>query len=121
MFDRMARGWELAKESWRVLKLDKELLVFPLVSGLACLVVLLSFAVAAFFSDFPRLYIYGLMLALAPFVGEWLYQRLGAAHHGFPIVFGTATGIILLNGAVQFVRLLRNNPLPPEEPLLEEG
>jgi hypothetical protein len=45
MFDRLARGWELAKESWQVLKLDKELLIFPLVSGLACLVVLASFAV----------------------------------------------------------------------------
>jgi hypothetical protein len=45
MFERIARGWELAKESWHVLKLDKELLVFPLVSGVACLLVLASFAV----------------------------------------------------------------------------
>jgi hypothetical protein len=44
MFDRLARGWELAKQSYDVLKLDKELLVFPLVSGLACLLVLASFA-----------------------------------------------------------------------------
>lgn len=44
MFDRMARGWELAKGSWTVLKLDKELLVFPLISGIACLLVLASFA-----------------------------------------------------------------------------
>lgn len=43
MFDRLANGWELAKESWRVLKMDKELLVFPLVSGIACLFVLASF------------------------------------------------------------------------------
>jgi hypothetical protein len=85
------------------------------------LIVLLSFAVAAFFLDFPRLYIYGLMLALAPFVGEWLYQRMGAAHHGYPIVFGAATGIILLAGLAQFVRFLRNNPLPPEESFPEEG
>ncbi|MFO7902255.1 MAG: DUF6159 family protein [Planctomycetota bacterium] len=45
MFDRMARGWELVKGSWTVLKLDKELLLFPFISGIACLVVLASFAV----------------------------------------------------------------------------
>lgn len=44
MFERASNGWELAKSSWRVLKMDKELLVFPLLSGLACLVVLASFA-----------------------------------------------------------------------------
>lgn len=45
MFDRISNGWELAKQSWEVLKLDKELLLFPLVSGIACLMVLASFAV----------------------------------------------------------------------------
>lgn len=44
-FTRMANGWELAKESFGVLRLDKELLVFPLVSGISCLLVLASFAV----------------------------------------------------------------------------
>lgn len=45
MFERIANGWELAKASWRVLMLDKEMLVFPLVSGIACLIVMASFAV----------------------------------------------------------------------------
>jgi hypothetical protein len=45
MFDRISNGWSLAKQSWEVLKLDKELLLFPLVSGIACLMVLASFAV----------------------------------------------------------------------------
>lgn len=44
MFERMATGWELAKQSVHVLKLDKELLLFPLISGLACLLVMASFA-----------------------------------------------------------------------------
>lgn len=44
-FDRLSNGWELAKESWHVLKMDKELLVFPFISGIACLFVLASFAV----------------------------------------------------------------------------
>jgi hypothetical protein len=43
MFDRLGTGWELTKQSFRVLRLDKELLLFPIVSGLACLVVLASF------------------------------------------------------------------------------
>ncbi|HLA83908.1 MAG TPA: DUF6159 family protein [Thermoguttaceae bacterium] len=51
MFDRMSRGWELARESWNVLKLDKELLVFPILSSLACLVVLASFAVPLWGTD----------------------------------------------------------------------
>lgn len=43
MFERLNYGWEMAKESWNVLRLDKELLVFPLVSGICCLLVLASF------------------------------------------------------------------------------
>ena len=44
MFERIANGWELAKRSYRCLMLDKEMLLFPLISGLACLQVLGSFA-----------------------------------------------------------------------------
>jgi Family of unknown function (DUF6159) len=40
---RIRNGWALAKQSWRVLLLDKELLVFPLVSGIASLLVFASF------------------------------------------------------------------------------
>ncbi len=44
MFTRIANGWELAKQSFRVLMLDKELLLFPIMSGISCLLVLGSFA-----------------------------------------------------------------------------
>lgn len=44
MFERISTGWQLARQSWEVLKLDKELLFFPLFSGLVCLLVALSFA-----------------------------------------------------------------------------
>ena len=50
MFQRLSIGWELAKQSINVLKLDKELLLFPALSGLSCLAVLASFAVPLFFS-----------------------------------------------------------------------
>lgn len=45
MFERFRRGWELAKASAQVLSADRELLVFPLVSGIASLLVLATFVV----------------------------------------------------------------------------
>jgi hypothetical protein len=45
-------GWQLAQQSWRVLKLDKELLLFPLISGIACLFVMASFAVPLWASGY---------------------------------------------------------------------
>lgn len=44
MFERLSTGWAMAKQSFQVLKLDKELLLFPILSGLACVLVLASFA-----------------------------------------------------------------------------
>ena len=76
------------------------------------LILLIGFSTAAYFLDFPRLYLYGLLGALAPLIGEWLYQNLGASHHGFPIVFGVIAGIMILTGLVIFARFLLNNPLP---------
>ncbi len=52
MFERIATSWELARQSWQVLKLDKELLVFPLISGIACMMVMASFAVPLFFTGY---------------------------------------------------------------------
>lgn len=45
---RLRGAWLLARQSWRVLMLDKELLVFPLLSGFACLLVLASFVAGVF-------------------------------------------------------------------------
>jgi len=78
---------------------------------------LLAFSLGAYFLDFPRLYLYGLLLGVAPVAGEWLSSCCGAAHHGYPIVFGVATVVLWVVGVVVFVRFLRHNPLPdvPEE------
>src|SRR5262249_52021876 len=54
MFDRIANGWELAKQSFNVLRLDKELLLFPLVSGLSCLAVLASFVLPLWNSPYAK-------------------------------------------------------------------
>jgi hypothetical protein len=45
MFDRLSRSWNLLKASAGVLRQDKQLVVFPLVSAAAMLVVFASFAV----------------------------------------------------------------------------
>lgn len=44
MFERFYAGLTAARDCWEVLRQDKKLLLLPLVSGLACLVILLSFA-----------------------------------------------------------------------------
>jgi hypothetical protein len=44
MFDRLSRSWQLVKASATVLQQDKHLLVFPLISSLAMLLVVAGFA-----------------------------------------------------------------------------
>jgi hypothetical protein len=45
MFDRFQRSWDLAAECWQLLMEDKSLLVFPLMSFIAMVLVIGSFAV----------------------------------------------------------------------------
>src|SRR5712664_632530 len=64
MFDRFFTGFSAARSCWEILREDKKLLLFPLISGIACLVVLLSFllplaviqpqALMVLFDDDPR-------------------------------------------------------------------
>ncbi|MGB7746726.1 MAG: DUF6159 family protein [Verrucomicrobiia bacterium] len=42
---KITRTWSLMSECWQVLKQDKSLLVFPLISGICCLLLLASFAI----------------------------------------------------------------------------
>lgn len=51
MFERISNGISLAKQSFRVLMLDKELLLLPLMSGVSCLLVLASFVAPLWGSD----------------------------------------------------------------------
>lgn len=75
------------------------------------LIFLLTFSLAGYFLDFTRLYIYGVLIALAPLIGELLYVYLKIPHHGFPVTFGLASGLITLTGVILFVRFLRDHPL----------
>lgn len=50
MFEKFAHSWSLVKASASVLRSDKELLLFPLLSGISCIVVAATFFVPAFFA-----------------------------------------------------------------------
>jgi hypothetical protein len=45
MFERLSRSWELVKASYTVLRADKELIIFPIVSLLGTIAVMIVFAV----------------------------------------------------------------------------
>jgi len=85
--------------------------VYSIIFGM---IILICFSFAAYFLDISRFYIYGLLVGLAPLVGEWLWSHGYANHHGFPITFGIMASIMILIGLVIFIRILRNNPIPTE-------
>jgi len=51
MFSKFSNTWSLMSDSWTVVKQDKEMLLFPLVSGICCLLVLASFAIPIISSE----------------------------------------------------------------------
>jgi hypothetical protein len=50
MFERISNSWALVKSSWNVLRADKELIIFPIVSMFGAIIVTLTFAVPTFLS-----------------------------------------------------------------------
>jgi hypothetical protein len=50
MFEGLSRSWRLAKASWSVLQADRELIIFPIVSGIASILVLATFALPMIFA-----------------------------------------------------------------------
>jgi hypothetical protein len=47
---RLANSWQTTKSSWHVLKKDKELILFPVFSGIASLIVIASFVAPTWFA-----------------------------------------------------------------------
>jgi len=68
MFERISNGFELARSSWHVLRQEKQLIVFPILSGLGCLLVLISFAIP--------------IAALAPWDNWWDRNAIGMRRPG---------------------------------------
>ena len=48
---KFASSWALMKASWNILKLDKEMLVFPFLSAIGVILVALSFVIPIFISN----------------------------------------------------------------------
>jgi hypothetical protein len=82
---------------------------------------LIAFTLAAYLLDFPRFFIYGLLLGLSPLVGEWLFVNGYASHHGYPVTFGVTAAVMIVTGLVVFLRLVRANPVPAHASLTEEA
>lgn len=82
-------------------------IVFPIVLSL---IVLAGSSLAAWQLGIPRLFLYGVMLALGPLIGEWLWRQGSVSHHGFPLVFGIAAAVIAVSGLVRFARVTRERP-----------
>lgn len=85
------------------------------------LIVLIGFSVAAYFLDFTRLYVYGILFALSPLVGRWLRLQWGIPHNGYPLTFGISAAIAMVVGVTKFARLLRDHPVPAQESPSEEA
>jgi len=83
-------------------------------------IMLILFTASGYMLDFSFLYVYGILIALAIPVGEWLYQTAGFSHHGYPVVFGTLSGIMFARGLFKFITLLNETPLQVEEQTVQE-
>jgi len=101
MFEKFTRSWDLVKASASVLRSDKELMLFPLISGLATLVVLATFLVP--------------MFALRVFAEGF---GLGAAVFGFLFYFVQYSVIIFFNCALIGAAMIR---LDGGDPTLGDG
>ena len=81
------------------------------------ILMLLGFSLGGFMIESPRLYLYGILAALAPLIGEYLYRNHGASHHGFPITFGVLSGAFIITGLVFMLNIFRRYPLPDQKEL----
>ncbi len=101
MFEKFSRSWELVKASASVLRSDKELMLFPILSGLATLIVLATFVVPAF--------------TLRIFDGDF---GIGGALFGFLFYFCQYSVIIFFNCALVGAAMIR---LDGGDPTVADG
>lgn len=101
MFEKLSRSWELVKASAAVLRSDKELMLFPILSGAATLVVLATFLLPMFAL---RIFADGL--------------GVGGAIFGFLFYFCQYTVIIFFNCALVGAAMIR---LDGGDPTLRDG
>jgi len=75
MFERIRRGWGIAKASWSVLKLHPKLLVLPVLSGAVFVLLIASIGVAVFAGATTHL-------------GQQLLDLMGNVRFDQPVVYG---------------------------------
>ena len=101
MFDRIANSFALARSSWNVLRTDKQLIVFPILSGFCCLLVLLSFAA-------PFITLLVVQQKQPEDIPQWVYYITA-----FAFYFATYFIIIFCNSALTSCALMRFNGETP--------
>lgn len=92
----------------------------PIYTVIFSLIVLGMSSMAAYFLNFTRLLIYGLLFFVSFSIGEWLFINYKFSHHGYPVTFGSTAGIIIITGLIIFFRLLKENPLPVSKSIAKE-
>jgi hypothetical protein len=101
MFDRISRSFALARSSWDVLRTDKKLLIFPILSGICCLVVLASFVT-------PFIFLLVVQQKQPEELPQWLY-----AVATFAFYFCNYFVIVFFNSALTSCALARFEGLEP--------
>lgn len=101
MFDKFSRSWDLVKASASVLRSDKELMLFPVISGIVTLVVLATFLLPAY--------------ALRIFADGF---GVGGAVFGFVFYFVQYSVMIFFNCALVGAAMIR---LDGGDPTLGDG
>ena len=84
----------------------------PVVLLLFSLQLLVIFGLMAYYKDYARLYVYSVLLAIS-FPAGFMLHNLGVLPNEMYFFFLSA-GVMVLVGAVLFVRFLKQYPMPPE-------
>ncbi|MFX1570597.1 MAG: hypothetical protein ACFFCV_19840 [Promethearchaeota archaeon] len=72
------------------------------------------FVILAFLLKYPRLYLIGMLIWLAIFINESIYDSLDYRFR-WPISYGIPGAIIFFMGLIIFIRFIRRYPLPKKE------
>jgi len=86
--------------------------IFP---GVICFVFMFTFSFAAVLLNVPRFLFYGTMVVILVPIGEVLFLQGYVAHHGYPLVFGITSLVIVLTGIAHLVLFLQKYRLPTAE------
>ncbi|MEF8788203.1 MAG: DUF6159 family protein, partial [Planctomycetota bacterium] len=108
MFRRVTYTLNLMRSSWEVLKKDKELLLFPLLSGICWLLVMASFALPMWSSGFME----------PPAEGASLYSEIGYYAYLFVFYVASYFVVVFFNSAVVSCAVLR---MRGEDPTVRDG